>query len=123
MLRKLSFITASIVVFAFVLVSIAHACSGLALMNSAVQQSPMNMGASDSSPCGKEKPDICKSVRDSMLSVKPSASGPEQTVALPQLFIESPFELVGMPITRSTEVSFHPVFKLPLSLSYSVLRI
>lgn len=123
MLRKLSFVTASIVALAFVFVSIAHACSGLASMNSALQQSPMNMGTSDDSPCGKEKPDTCKSVRDSMLSVKPSVAGPEQTVTPLQLLIESPFVLISTPITRVIEVSFHPVFKLPLSLSYLVLRI
>ena len=123
MLKKLSLVTASIVALAFVFVSIVHACSGLASMNPAMQQSPMNMGASDSSPCGKENPDICKSVRDSMLSVKPSVSNPEQTVAPLQLFIESPLLLVSTPVTRVTEASFHPVFKLPLSLSYLVLRI
>jgi hypothetical protein len=92
-------------------------------MNPALQQSPMNMGASDSFPCGKEKPDICKSVRDSMLSVKPSVSGTEQTVTPVQLLIESPFLLVSTPVTRVTEARFHPVFKPSLSLSYSVLRI
>jgi hypothetical protein len=40
-----------------------------------MEQSPMNMGDGDSFPCGNEKPDICKSVRDSMLSVKPSVLG------------------------------------------------
>src|SRR5882757_1345346 len=77
MLKKLSIITASIVAFAFVFISIAHACSGLTSMNPAMQQSPMNMGASDSFPCCKEKPDICKSVRASILSIQPSVSKPD----------------------------------------------
>lgn len=123
MLKKLSIMAASIVAFAFVFVSIAHACSGLTSMNPAMQQSPMNMGASDGAPCGNEKPDICKSVRDSMLSIKPSTSGPEQTVAPLHLLIESPLLRFSTPLTRVIEVSFHPVFKLPLSFSYRVLRI
>lgn len=123
MLKKLSITTASIVAFAFVFLSIAHACSGLASIYPAMQQSPMDMGVSDSSPCGKQKPDICKSVRDSMLSVKPSLSAPEQTVAPLQLSIDACFVLVSPPLTHVSEARFHPVFKLPLNLSYLVLRI
>lgn len=124
MLKRLSAVVASSVVFVFIAVSVAHACSGLASMKSELQQSSMNMGASDDgAPCGKEKPDICKSVRDSMLSVKPSVSGSEQTIVLPELLVERPFAVVFTPMTRVTEASFHPVFKVPLSLSYSVLRI
>ena len=121
MLKKLSIIAASIVALAFVFVSITHACSGLTSIIPAMQQSAMKMGASDSFPCGKAKPDICKSVRDSMLSVKPSMSGPEQTITPLQLSIESPFLLPPTPVTRVIEVSFHPVFKLPRS--FLVLRI
>lgn len=123
MLRKLSCVSASIMAFAFVFVSIAHACSGLTSMNPATQQSPMSMGGNDSPPCGKAKPDICKSVRDSMLCVKPSVSGPEQTVAPAQHSADATFVLLSTPVTRIKNVNFHPVFKLPLSLSYRVLRI
>lgn len=126
MLKKLSIITASIVTFAFVFISIAHACSGLASMNPIMQQSPMNMGAGDSSPCGNEKPDICKSVRDSMLSVKPAGSGidsPEKTVSLPLISFVRPILSGFLPLVLVSKASFHPVFKLPLSYSYLVLRI
>ncbi len=122
MLKKLSLVTASIVAFAFVFVSIVHACSGLASMNPAMQQDPIGMGSSDA-PCSKEKPDICKSVRDSMLSVKPSLSAPEQTAAQAQLSIEKPFVRVPKPAARVIEVGFRPVYKLPLTFSYLVLRI
>jgi len=126
MLKKLSIITASIVAFAFVLISIAHACSGVASKKPAVQQSPMNMDAGDSSPCGKERPDICKSVRESMLSVKPAVSGidsPEKTFSPPPISLVSPILPGSLPLVLVSKVSFHPVFKLPLSLSYLVLRI
>lgn len=126
MLKKLSAVAASIVALAFVIVSITHACSGLAPMNLAVQQSPMNMGGGNNPPCGKEKGDICKSVRDSILSVKPSisaADNPQQTVLPLQLSVESPTLHVSSAVAPVVGVAFHPVFKLSLTLSYHVLRI
>jgi hypothetical protein len=126
MLKRLSAVAASIVAFAFVFVSITHACSGLTPMNLAVQQSPMNMGGGNNPPCSKEKGDICQSVRDSILSVKPSisaAANPQQTVPALQLSAESPTLLVSSAVAPIIGVSFHPVFKLPLTVSYLVLRI
>ena len=125
MLKKLSAVAALIVAFAFVTVSIAHACSGLTPMNLAVQQSPMNMGGGNP-PCSKGKGDLCQSVRDSILSVKPSisvASNPQQTVPPLQLSIDSPIQIVSSPVAPIIAVSFHPVFKLSLTVSYLVLRI
>lgn len=126
MLKKLSAVSASIVAFAFIFVSITHACSGLAPMKPAVQQSPMNMGGGNNPPCSKEKGDICKSVRDSILSLKPSISAADniqQTLPLRQLSVESPTLLVSSTVAPVIEVAFHPVFKLPLFFSYRVLRI
>jgi len=126
MVKRLSAATALLIVFAFLSVSITHACSGLTPMNLAVQQSPMNMGGSNTPPCSKEKGDICQSVRDSILSVKPSisaASNPQQTLPPLEFSLESPTLLVSSPAARIIGVSFHPVFKLPLTVSYLVLRI
>jgi len=110
----------------FVIVSIAHACSGSAPMSLALHQSPMSMGEGNDSPCGKEKGNICQSVRDSILSVKPSisaAGNPQQTVPPLQISIDNPIQLVYSPVAPVIESAFHPVFKLPLTLSYLVLRI
>jgi hypothetical protein len=126
MLKKLSAVAASIVAFAFIIVSITHACSGLVPIDLAVQHSPMNMGGGNNPPCSKEKGDICQSVRDSILSVKPSvseAANPRPTAASVPLFIDSPALLVFSPVASVIESAFHPVFKLPLTLSYLVLRI
>ena len=125
MVKRLSAAIALFMVFAFLSVSIAHACSGLALVGAAVQQSPMNMGGGDP-PCSKNKGDICQSVRDSILSVKPSisaAGNPQQTVPPLQISIDNPIQLVYSPVAPVIESAFHPVFKLPLTLSYLVLRI
>lgn len=125
MFKKLSAITASIVAFAFVFVSITHACSGPAPMNLAVQQSPMNMGGGNP-PCSKEKGDICQSVRDSILSEKLSISTTDNSqqrfVVLPTA-VENPTVPVSSPVASLIGVSFHPVFKLPLTLSYLILRV
>jgi len=127
MFNKLSIIAAAIVTFAFVFASVAHACSGLTSMNPAVQEKAMNTGATDNSPCGEEKPpDICKFVRVVMLSIKPTAPGvhsPEKMVSPPAIPFASPRLLASAPVALVTTVSFHPVFKLPLSFSYLVLRI
>ncbi|TMA84454.1 MAG: hypothetical protein E6J74_34315 [Deltaproteobacteria bacterium] len=125
MVKRLSAATALFIVFAFLSVSIAHACSGLALVGAVVQQSPMNMGGGNP-PCSKNKGDICQSVRDSILSVKPSisaAGNPQQTVPPLQISIDNPIQLVYSPAAPVIESAFHPVFKLPLTLSYLVLRI
>jgi hypothetical protein len=126
MLKKLPAAMALIVAFAFIFVSFTHACSGLTPMSLAVQQSPMNMGGSNNAPCSKEKGDICQSVRDSILSVKSAlsaADNPQQTVPPLQLSVESPILVVALPVAFVIGVSFHPVFKLPLTVSYLVLRI
>jgi hypothetical protein len=128
MVKKLSAATALFVVFAFLFVSIAHACSGLGPMGIIVQQSPMNGGMTSQGPCGQSKKDICKSVRDSILSIQPSVSKAEvsQQPVLPiQLSVESESSTqVGFaPLFPVIERAFHPVFKLPLTLSYLVLRI
>ena len=127
MFNKLSIIAAATVTFAFVLASVAHACSGLISMNPAVQERSMNMGAADNSPCGEEKPpDICKFVRVAMLSIKPSVPAvhsSEKTVSPPAIPFASPRLVASTPATFAAKLSFHPVFKLPLSFSYLVLRI
>jgi hypothetical protein len=86
----------------------------------------MNMGEGNNPPCSEGKGDICQSVRDSILSVKPSisaADNPQQTVPPLQLSVESPTLNVSSTVAPVVGVAFHPVFKLSLTLSYHVLRI
>ena len=82
----------------------------------------------NNSPCNQHKEDVCKSVRDSILSIQPSVSNPDvsQQTGLPiQYSIESEGSTqVGFsPLFPVIERASHPVFKLSLSLSYLVLRI
>jgi hypothetical protein len=130
MVKKLSAATALFVVFAFLLVSTVHACSGLGPIGAIVRQSPMSGGMTGQGPCGqsKQEEDICKSVRDSILSTQPSvykADVSQQPVLPIQFSIESegPTQVGFSPLFPAIERAFHPVFKLPLTFSYLVLRI
>jgi len=127
MVRRLPAATALFVVFAFLFVSIAHACSGLGPVGVMIEQSPRNAGVANNSPCNQHKEDVCKSVRDSILLIQPSVSKAEvsQPVLPIQLSIESDgLTQVGCsPLFPVIERAFHPVFKLPLTLSYLVFRI
>lgn len=125
MSKKFSLVAASIVVFVFVFISIAHACAGLTSLNSATQLSQMTMGAGDGVPCGKAKPDICKSVRDSMLSVKPTDAGADslgKTLSASQLSFASSSLVSFVPMGFAIRVTSATVFRPPLSFSL-VLRI
>ena len=127
MVKRLSAATALFIVFAFLLVPTVHACSGLGPVGVMIEQSSRNAGMANNSPCNQHKEDVCKSVRDSILSIQPSVSKAEvsQPVLPIQLSIESegPTQVGFAPLFPVIERAFHPVFKLSLSLSYLVLRI
>lgn len=129
MVKRLSAATALFIVFAFLSVSIAHACSDLGPVGGVmVEQSSRNAGVANNDPCNQHKEDVCKSVRDSILSIQPSVSNADvsQQPVLPiQLSIESedPTQVGFSSLFPVIERAFHPVFKLSLSLSYLVLRI
>jgi hypothetical protein len=128
MVRRLSAASALFIVFAFLLVSIAHACSGLGPVGVMIEQSSGNAGMANNSPCNQHKEDFCKSVRDSILSIQPLVSKPyvsQQPILPIQLSIEGegPTQVGFSPLFPVIERAFHPVFKLSLSLSYLVLRI
>lgn len=117
MVKKFYLIAASVIVFLFV--STAHACP---TVNLTLQRSRLDMNEADHSPCGNEKRDICQSVRDSIVSLKPSGATPDnpQPTILP-----SGRSIKGLvsffPSSAATGV--HPVFRLPLAIASIVLRI
>ena len=124
MLKKFSAAAALVVIFAFLSVSIAHACPDLGVMPG---QSVTSKGITTTKdPCHDPKGDFCKSVRDSILSIQPSfsvADNLRQAFLLSPLFIERPTAIVFSLRTHVVDRPFHPVFKLQLTLSYLVLRI
>ena len=117
MVKKFYLVAASIIVFVFV--SSAHACP---TVNLTLQRSRMNLDEANHSPCGNEKRDICQSVRDSILSLKPSGSTPDnpQPTVLPSGHsIKGPVPF----FPSSAAPGVHPVFSLPLAIASTVLRI
>lgn len=126
MSKKISSVVASTIVFVFIAVSIAHACAGLAFGQSAVQQSFINIDSTNH-PCHGDQSDFCKSVRDSILSLKPSTpaaiDSPEEPAIALVLPVEEANLVASARINPIAQGAFHPVFKLPLPFSYLVLRI
>jgi hypothetical protein len=80
-------------------------------------------------PCSEHKQDICKSVRDRMLSIQPSlykvetAQQPILRLLPTNLGIDIPKHIASLVGSIGWQTAFHSVFKLPLPLSFSVLRI
>jgi hypothetical protein len=127
MFRKPFIIVAIIVASSFVFASIAHACSGLAYINFAVQDKAMSVAGSHESPCGDERQaEVCEFVRGALLSTKPAGPnlpGSEKVVSLAPVPLPVQRLLSSLSVVLTSGASFHPVFKLPLSFSYLVLRI
>jgi hypothetical protein len=127
MFNKPLIIAVAIAAFAFIFASVAHACSGLASIKSAVQAKSLSMAMPHDSPCSEETPpDICKFVRDAMLSVKPVGPSlvlPKKLISLPAIPLLDQRLLAPPAVVLTASASFYPVFKLPLSVSYLVLRI
>jgi hypothetical protein len=123
MVKRLSAATALFVVVAFLFVSIAHACSGLGPLGVMIEQSSRNVGMANNSPCNQHKEDLCKSVRDSILSIQPSVSKAEVSQPVLPIESESPTQVGFSPLFPVIERALHPVFKLPLTFSFLVLRI
>ena len=125
MFRKFSAVSALVVGFAFLAVSVAHACSGLDSLQLTREQSVMSMDRGDS-PCTEERSQTCKSVRDSLLSAKPPMPGADSVhhVLLSLQPLGETSSLIGASFVSSPgESAFHPVYKRTLSISYLVLRI
>ena len=124
--RRLSALAALTVIFAFLSVSIVYACSGLGPAGVMFQQKSMDGGMANKSPCNQHKEYICKSVRDSILSIQPSVAKADispQPVASIQFPVKSPTLIVFSPRIPVFDRPFHPVFRISLTLSYLVLRI
>ena len=118
-----------LVAFSLLFISVVHACSGQDLLmstNFRFRHPSMNSGM-ESDPCRKPKQDICKSVRDQMLSLKApsSVTGIELRVStvLHSAHVDIPPLVNLLSTTGPPGVLFHPVFKSSFPFSNQVLRI
>jgi hypothetical protein len=129
------FLIVSILVVSILFNSVVYACSRLDLMGMALQVSSadsmngMNGRTIERGPCAEHKQDVCKSVRDRMLSIQPSpskAADSQQPIILflpLNLIIDIPKHIAFSFGSLTWQTAFHAVFKLPLPFSLRVLRI
>jgi len=132
-IRKSCLLVVSALVLSILFNSVVYACSRIDLMTVALHDSSMSGmdgmhgGMVQRGPCNQHKQDICKSVRNRMLSIQPSSY--KIDVQQPILLLLPPNLVIGLPKHIASlsavgwEADFHSVFKLPLHLSFSVLRI
>ena len=119
-----------LLVFSLLFTSVVYACSGLSVMQTKLMSASMDEGgAVERGPCSKHRQDICKSVRERMLSIQPS-SYKAIDVQQPLILLLPHDPVINIPklIAFSSssvawEIALHSVFKIPLYLSSSVLRI
>jgi hypothetical protein len=115
--------------FSLLFTSVVYACSGLSVMQTKLMSMSMDDRAMERRPCSKHKQDICKSVRERMLSIEPSsykASDVHQPLILllphhPIIYV--PKQMAFWSAYVGWEIALHAVFKIPLFLSSLVLRI
>ena len=117
-----------LVAFSLLFISVVHACSGQDLLMSTTSVSgSINESGMESDPCRKPEQDICKSVRDQMLSLKAPLSviGIEHRVltVLHSAHVDIPPLVNLLSTTGPPGILFHPVFKSSLPFSNQVLRI
>jgi hypothetical protein len=130
--RLISFLVA----FSLLSTSIVYACPGLSLMamtssvamTSSMSMPPgMNDGVVKRGPCRDHKQDICKSVRDRMLSLRASSPVAEitlHTLAIPHVAqFDIPLLINLLPAAGPPGVLFQPVLKSAFAFSNQVLRI
>ena len=129
MSKKLSAAVALTITFFLLSISIIYACPDVARGDLAPRHSLMNGGMPQETPCTQQKEDVCRFVRDRVLSIQPSpykVSDVQQPVLLllpVPLSIGIPQHIAISSTSSRWQTAFHSVFKIPLSLSSSVLRI
>ena len=126
----------SILAVTLLLNSVVYACSKVGMVM-AMHDSSMSMATTDGmdqksverDPCAQHKQDVCKSIRDRLLSVQPSLykldpAQPSTVAFLPSNpAIEITSHIAAPFGSLRWQTAFHSVFKLPLRISLSVFRI
>src|SRR5437588_12618150 len=128
MAMRRSFLICFLLIFFLLVTSVVYACSGLSVMQLSSMSVSMDNTPSEESPCNKQKRDVCKFVRNSMLSIQPAykMAGVQQAILLllpVPLSIGIRADTAFSSSSSRWQIAFHSVFKIPLSLSSSVLRI
>lgn len=127
MTKKLPTAIALTLTFLLLSVSIIYACSGLAPLSATLQRDSMDGGMEEKGPCSQQKEDICKSVRDRMLSVRASSPAADITLHVSAILrsapVEVPLLMNLLPTAGLPGVLFHPALNSSFPFSNRVLRI
>jgi hypothetical protein len=126
--KRAKYITLATLGF-FLITAVAYACPGnLLVANTSISTEMPGHEMAKHNDCGDPKVNPCRTVRDQIVSVK---AAPDQATAGWQSLYER-VQLLPQAVAAATVfhgrspptiASFHPVFKLPLSFSYLVLRL
>lgn len=125
--RRVPTAIVSVVIASFLAVTLVYACSGGDFMRLAHQVSSLSGSMVEKGPCSEPREDICKSVRDRMLSIQ--APSPQAEISSYAILVISPLAaevprpqgLIGT--SDPMRISLLPAFKRSLFLTYSILRI
>jgi hypothetical protein len=127
--RKLSAVAGLTTVLFLLSLSLTYACPDLGRVDSAPRRALMHDGMPQETPCGEQKQEICDFLHDSFLSIQASsyrATNIQQSilflVPIPH-FIGISDQIACLSDSAIWQIAFHSVFKIPLSLSSSVLRV
>jgi hypothetical protein len=116
-----------LVAFSLLFTAVVYACSGLRSMEMGSVSAAMDNSTMEPGPCSKHKQDICKSVRDQMLSLKASSSVADivlhLSTVLQSMHVEAPLLINLLSTAGPPGVVFRPVLKLSFPFSNQVLRI
>jgi hypothetical protein len=133
--KKAALVIGSVLTLSLLFTSVVYACSKLGSLGMSMHGSSMlttdekDERSVERGPCAQHKQDICKSVRDRMISLQPPFSKvgdyqPWAPMFFPVSMVIEVSKHIGLQSASITwDIAFHSVFKLPLSLSFSVLRI
>src|SRR5713226_4884478 len=109
--RKPSFLFASTLIFSVLFTAIVYACSGLGPMRMVFQHDSMNGGMVERGPCSEHKQDICKSVRQRMLSIQVS-SAQTDTLRVLSTSVEAALQPDVLLASTPSRTVFNPISKI-----------
>ena len=117
-----------VVAFLLLFISTVHACPDQDFLM-AQSSFSASMGASEMEPgpCSKPKQDTCKSIRDQMLSIRPSSPIADVILNVTALLQSAHFQIPSTadlyPIVATPGIVSDPFYRPFLVFSHQVLRI
>jgi len=116
-----------VVAFSLLFTSVVYACSGLGSMAMISMFAGMDDASMERGPCSEHRQDICKSVRDQMLSLQALSSRAEMAVQVTAILqfthLELPAAVDRFATGAPPGAVSNPVFRFSFPFTSQVLRI